>query len=115
GDIDVWDYSKCEEVELFLNGKSFGKKVMPKNSHLQWPVKYEPGALLAKGYRAGKVVAEEKIETTGAPAGIKLTPDRATIHADGEDLSLVMVAVTDAQGRMVPTASNLVRFAVSGP
>jgi beta-galactosidase len=114
-DIDVWAYGNCEEVELLLNEKSLGKKTMPKNSHLQWMVKYEPGTLSAKGYNGGNLIAEDKVETTGASAGIKLTPDRATIHADGEDLSMVTVAVTDAQGRMVPTASNLVRFAIGGP
>src|SRR5206468_8003996 len=35
-DIDVWCFSNCEEVELFLNGQSLGKKNMPRNSHLQW-------------------------------------------------------------------------------
>ena len=114
-DIDVWAYSNCEEVELFLNGKSLGKKGMSRNSHLQWAVKYQPGTLLAKGYKGGNVVAEEQVETTGAPAGIKLTPDRTTIHADREDLSVITVAVTDANRRTVPTADTLVHFGLSGP
>ena len=114
-DIDVWTFSNCQEVELFLNGRSLGKKSMPRYSHLQWNVKYEPGTLSAKGYRDGKVVAEEKIETTGAPAAVKLTPDRAMIRGDGEDLSIVTVAIADSKGRIVPVASNLVHFAISGP
>ncbi|MGH7952173.1 MAG: beta-galactosidase GalA, partial [Limisphaerales bacterium] len=114
--IDVWCFSNCKAVELFLNGQSLGKKEMPHLSHLQWNVKYEPGTLSAKGYNAdGNVIAETKVETTGAPTGIQLTPDRATIHADGEDCSVVTVAVTDSQGRIVPTANNLVHFAISGP
>jgi beta-galactosidase len=114
-DIDVRAFSNCEEVELFLNGQSLGKKIMPKNSHLQWTVKYAPGTLSAKGYIGGKVIAEEKVETTGAPASVQLTPDRATIQADGKDVSVFTVSVTDAQGRIVPVASNLVHFELSGP
>lgn len=114
-DMDVWAYSNCEEVELFLNGKSLGKKSLPRNSHLQWRVRYEPGVLLARGYTGGRVVAVEKVETAGAPAGIRLTPDRATIDADDEDLSIVTVAVTDEKGRVVPVASNLIRFELNGP
>jgi len=78
-------------------------------------VKYAPGVLSAKGYNGGKFVAETKVETTGEPAAIQLTPDHATINADGEDVSVITVAVTDAQGRVVPVASNLVEFALEGP
>lgn len=88
---------------------------MPKNSHLQWMVKYEPGTLIAKGYTDGKIMAEEKVETAGAAARIKLTPDRAIIHADGEDLSIVTVAVTDENGRVVPDAANAIDFDLHGP
>lgn len=114
-DIDIWAYSNCKEVELFLNGRSLGKKNTLKNSHLQWMVKYEPGTLLAKGYNDGKLVADEKVETTGAPAGIKLTPDRSTIYGDGKDLSIVTVAVTDEKGRVVPDAANRIDFDLQGP
>ncbi|HEV2695207.1 MAG TPA: beta-galactosidase GalA, partial [Verrucomicrobiae bacterium] len=114
-EIDVRAFSNCEEVELFLNGQSLGKKSMPKNSHLQWMVKYAPGTLLAKGYTGGKVIAEEKVETAEAPATVRLTPDRTRINADGKDLSIFTVSVTDAQGRMVPAAKNPVHFELSGP
>jgi beta-galactosidase len=114
-DIAVWAYSNCQEVELFLNGRSLGRKAMPRNSHLQWTVNYTPGVLLAKGYDAGQVVAEQKVETTGPEAALKLAPDRASINADGEDLSVVTVAVTDAAGRVVPVADNHVEFDLDGP
>ena len=52
--IDVWVNSNADNVELFLNGKSLGKKDMPRNSHLQWSVNYEPGTLTAIGYRNGR-------------------------------------------------------------
>ncbi|HEX3716885.1 MAG TPA: beta-galactosidase GalA [Verrucomicrobiae bacterium] len=114
-DIDVRCLSNCEEVELFLNGESLGRKKMPLNSSLGWKVKYTPGTLMAKGYKNGQVIAEDKVETTGAPARIKLLPDRASINADGEDISIIKVAVTDDKGRIVPTSENLVDFELSGP
>jgi beta-galactosidase len=112
--IDVQCFSNWDEVELLLNGRSLGRKKMPRKSHLHWTVPYEPGTLMARGYEGGRVMAEEKVETTGVPAAIQLTPDRTTIHADGEDLSIVTVAVTDAQGRVVPVADNLVSFDIRG-
>jgi beta-galactosidase len=114
-DIDVRCLSNCQEVELFLNGQSLGRKSMPANSHLKWTVKYAPGELSAKGYKDGQVIAEQKVETTGPAAGVKLTPDRASIDANGEDLSIITVAVTDAEGRVVPVAGNHIQFELGGP
>jgi len=114
-EIDVRALSNCQEVELFLNGKSLGKQKMKKDSELKWKVKYAPGTLSAKGYKDGQLVAETKVETTGAPAAIQLTPDRSTINADGEDVSVFTVAAIDAQGRVVPVAVDLIRFELSGP
>ena len=114
-DIDVRCLSNCQEVELFLNGQSLGRKSMPANSHLQWNVKYTPGVLSAKGYKDGQVIAEQKVETTGPAAAVKLTPDRASINADGEDLSVITVAVTDSTGRIMPVAENHIEFELSGP
>ena len=113
--IDVWCYSNCKAMELFLNGQSLGRKAMPQYSHLEWRLKYEPGTLSARGYDAdGKVIAETKVETTGAPAAIELEPDRTTLAADGQDISLVTVKIVDAQGRTVPAANNRVTFKVTG-
>jgi beta-galactosidase len=113
--MDVRALSNCEEVELFLNGQSLGKQTMKKDSELKWKVKYAPGTLSAKGYKNGQLVAETKVETTGAPAAVQLTPDRSAINADGEDVSVFTVAVTDAQGRVVPVAENMIHFELSGP
>ena len=114
-DIDVRCLSNCEEVELILNGQSLGRKPMPKNSHLQWMVKYAPGTLLARGYKGGRQAAEDKVETAGAPAAIQLSPDRAALRADGEDLAVIAVKILDSQGRLVPDAANLVHFELGGP
>jgi beta-galactosidase len=112
--IPVRVFSNCKEVELFLNGKSLGRQTMQTNWFLDWNVNYEPGVLSAKGYDGNKLVTESKVETTGAPAAIQLLPDRSTINADGEDLSMVTVSVVDAKGRIVPVADNEITFTISG-
>lgn len=111
--INVWCQSNCESVELFLNGKSLGKKVMEPNAHLEWNVAYEPGALEARGVRAGRTITQ-KVETTGEAVAIRLTPDRVTIRSDGEDVSVVNVTALDMEGREVPVAGDLIRFELIG-
>jgi beta-galactosidase len=107
-------YSNCAAVELFLNGRSLGKKDMPRLSHLEWKVKYAPGKLEARGYKNGMVVATNSVETTGAPGKLVLTTERTSLNADGEDAAVINVSAVDAQGRTVPTANNLVKFEISG-
>ena len=113
-EIRVDALSNCEEVELFLNGQSLGKQTMKRNSKLTWKVKYAAGTLSAKGFSGGKLVAEQKVETTGEPAAVQLTPNRATINANGEDVSVITVSVADAKGRIVPTAGNKINFTIEG-
>ncbi len=112
-EIEVWCHSNYDEVELFLNGQSLGKQSVPRKTHLMWKVNYAPGTLLAKGFKGGREVATTKVETTGAPATVKLSPDRQAINADGEDVVIVAVSILDAQGRVVPMADNAVSFEVS--
>ncbi|MFW6371090.1 MAG: beta-galactosidase GalA [Bacteroidota bacterium] len=111
--INVWGYTNCDEVELFLNGKSQGKKTVKKNSHVEWDVVYEPGVLEARGIKNGKTIIK-KIETTEAPAQIVISPDRSKISADGDDVSVLTVTVKDNQGRKVPDAHNFITFLVEG-
>ena len=114
-EILVQAFSNCKQVEVFLNGFSLGKQSMMSNSKLSWQVKYVPGTLSAKGFDdAGKVIAETKVETSGAAALIQLTPDRKTINADGQDVSVFTVSTLDAQGRLVPVAQNKINFSVEG-
>jgi beta-galactosidase len=114
-EIDVRALSNCDEVELFLNGHSLGRQPMPRNSEVRWSVPYEPGSLSAKGYTGGVLVAEKTVETIDAPASVQLVPDRAKIRADGEDVSVIAVSITDDQGRVVPVAGNNVKFELAGP
>jgi beta-galactosidase len=114
-DVDVWAYSNCDEVELFLNTKSLGKKPVSKYSHASWDVKYEPGALAAVGYDAGRAVATDTVWTAADPVAIQLMPDRTALNADGEDVSVITVRVVDSVGRVVPTADNEIVFGLQGP
>ena len=110
--IDVWVNSNADEVELFLNEKSLGKKTMERNSHLQWNVLYEPGTLEAIAYKKGKKITT-KIETTGQATTVVLTPDKTILMADGKDATVVNISITDEKGREVPTANNLLAFTIS--
>jgi len=108
-------FSNCKTVELFLDGKSLGKKPMPANEYVDWIVPAASGVLSARGYNGAKVMAETKIERAGEPAAVELHPDRAAITSDGRDLSIVDVAIVDAKGRVVPDAGNLLWFQLKGP
>jgi beta-galactosidase len=113
--IDVWAYTNCEEVELFLNGTSLGaKKKTGDDLHLMWRTTYAPGTLRAVGRSSGKNILTQEIKTAGAPAKIVLEADRNRITADGSDLSFVTVKILDAAGILVPNADNLIHFDISG-
>jgi beta-galactosidase len=111
--VDVWVNTNADNVELFLNGKSLGKKDMPRNSHLQWTVNYEPGTLEAVAYKKGKKLTT-KVETTGTPTDVVITPYKTTILADGKDATIINVSVIDREGREVPDANNMILFTISG-
>jgi beta-galactosidase len=113
--IEVWVYGNCDEVELVVNGKSQGRKPLPKLDHLSWKVPYEAGAIEAVGFKGGAEVLREKRETTGEPVAIALVPDRAVLRADHEDVALVTMQAVDAQSRPVPTAGNKISFRLEGP
>jgi beta-galactosidase len=113
-DVDVWCYSNLESVELILNGTSLGQRNIARNSHIQWTVKYAPGVLEVRGFKGGKMVLTDRRETTGRPAKLVLRPDRSIIAANGEDVSMIAVEVRDREGRVVPTASDSVNFALAG-
>ncbi|UPT71628.1 MAG: DUF4982 domain-containing protein [Flavobacterium sp. JAD_PAG50586_2] len=111
--IDVWVNTNADDVELFLNGKSLGKKTMPRNSHLKWEVIYEPGTLEAIAYKKGKKLTS-KVETTGQATKVILSPDRTTITADGKDADVINVSFVDVNGKEVPDANNMIYFSISG-
>ena len=113
--VDVWAYSNSDEIELFLNGKSLGRKRKSGDDlHLMWRIPFEPGTLRALARSNGKVVLTQEIRSAGRPARIILIPDRKLIQADGSDLSFVTVKIVDANGTVVPHADNLVQFQLAG-
>jgi beta-galactosidase len=122
-DVPVFVYTNGDGAELFLNGKSLGKKfknpksdVSTERYRLMWPdVVYEPGELKAVGYKDGKVIGEAVVRTAGKPYSIKLTPDRSELNATGDDLSYLLVEAYDREGNICPLADNLVNFKLKGP
>lgn len=111
--VKVWVNTNAESVELFLNGKSLGKKQMPRNRHLEWEVTYKPGILKAVAYKGGRKITAQQ-QTTGSPYKIVLTPDRKIITTDGKDATIINVSVQDKNGLEVPDANNLIQFSVNG-
>jgi beta-galactosidase len=134
--IPVVSYTNAEEVELFVNGKSLGRKrkgidKMPipinfidweggryKGTHmspyrLMWEVPYQPGSLKVVAYNNGVAVTEKHINTAGKPAKIELIPDRDVLESDGQDISFITVRITDKDGNICPNADHLVNFSVS--
>ena len=95
-------YTSGDEAELFLNGKSLGrKKKGPYEYRLRWnDVVYQPGTLEVVAYRDGKEWAHETVKTTGEPARVLLSVDRSEIRADGLDLAFVTVVVADQEGAL---------------
>ena len=110
-------YTSGDEAELFLNGKSLGrKKKEPFQYRLRWDsVKYESGELKVVAYKNGSVWAADVEKTTGPAAGLELSTNDTSINADGRDLSFITVRIVDKDGTMVPKANNLIRFRKSGP
>lgn len=131
--IPVVSYTNCDEVELFVNGKSLGRKVkgvdltdvfteyrgfekgvFKSKYRLSWDVPYQPGTITAVAYKNGKKAASKTITTAGKPAKILLDSDRQLLNADGYDLSFITVSIVDQNGNFCPLADNLVNVSVTG-
>jgi beta-galactosidase len=114
--VEVWAYyNNADEVELFLNGKSLGKRTKQGDDlHVLWKVDFEPGTLRAVTKKNGKIVLVREVKTAGAAAQVILSADRSKIKADGNDLSFVKVKIVDANGNLVPNANHLVNFKLTG-
>jgi beta-galactosidase len=115
--LTVEIHSRYDTVRLYLNDKLVAERRVgpPPNYEVLIEVAYEPGTLRAVGVENGREVEERKLETVGEAVGLRLTPDRAVIRADGQDLSFVDIEVVDGKGRLQPNAGQLVRLTLSGP
>jgi len=139
--VNLYTFSNCEEVELFINGKSVGIKKIPEEYHtkditaftaeeydpdhpintgpalhkkLQWRVPFSSGEIIAVARTDGREVARHQLLTAGDPYAISLEPERDCIAADGYDLSYITVRVVDEKGVVVPDAAHEIKFKVSG-
>lgn len=113
----VFVYTSGDEAELFLNGRSLGRKRRgPLQYRLRWDhVRYEPGELKVVAYKHGVKWAEDVVRTAGPAARLIATADRSELHADGNDLAFIRVEIADQAGTLVPRSHNQVKFEVSGP
>jgi beta-galactosidase len=110
-------FTSGDEAELFLNGKSLGKKKKGEYEYrLRWDdVVYEPGELKVVAFKEGKVWANDVVKSTGEAYALKATADRNEIFADGKDLSFITIEITDKDGLMVPRSNNTIEFSIEGP
>ena len=116
-EIPVWVYTNGDEVELFLNGKSLGKKKPGKSANemqVQWLVEYHPGELKAIAYKDGKRTSKEVIHTASAPTQIALSIDGTPLAKAGKDIVQVRVASQDKKGQFYPYGENRTYFQVLG-
>jgi len=110
-------YTTGDEAELFLNGKSQGRKKKEQFQYrIRWDdVKYEPGELKVVAYKDGREWAEAVTSTTGPAAKLTMQADRNQLRSDGADLAFVTVAVADKDGQMAPLSNNRISFEIEGP
>ena len=113
-EIELWAYSNCDEVELTVNGKNLGRQKMPRNGHLKWKAIYQPGKVVAMGYKNGKRILTETIETTKPADRIIIKSNRQTLTADGRDLAVITIEIQDAKGHLVPNACPALTFRLEG-
>ena len=113
-EVELWAYSNCDEVELIVNGKKLGRQAMPKNGHLKWKAVYQPGKVVAYGYKNGKRTMTQVIETTKPAYKLVLKSDRQEIMADGRDVAVITVEVQDQKGRIVPDACPMLNLTLEG-
>ena len=113
-EVDLWAYSNCDEVELTVNGKKLSRQTMPKNGHLKWKAVYKPGKVVATGYKNGKRIMTQVIETTKPAAVVVLKSDRQQITADGRDVAVITVEIQDSKGRLVPDACQMLDITLAG-
>ncbi len=114
--LRLWAYTNCDEVELLVNGEVIDRRRA--EYHIaRWDegVVYQPGELVARGYRDGQVVTETVTQTAGPAHALHVELDRTTISGDGRDVALAHVTVVDAQGRLMPWAGDDITFTIEGP
>jgi beta-galactosidase len=109
-------YSNCEEVELFLNGKSLGVKTINADASPRiWKISYAPGSLKAVAKNGGKVVAQDELRTAGKAEKIILSTEAEKVSPGFDDVAIVRAKIVDLNGIEIPRAGDLISSQVSGP
>ena len=111
-------YTSGDEAELFLNGKSLGRKIKKtgEDFRLVWDnVKYAPGVVKVVAYKNGKQWATDEVATTGAASKLNLTVNRISITSDGSDLAYITAKIQDKNGLTVPRSKHMLKFSIEGP
>ena len=108
-------YSNCDEVELFLNGKSLGRERKTANYTHTISVDFAPGTIKAIGYNDGKEVASDELATAGKPAQLTVTADEKALTTAWDDVAYVRVNVADDKGVTNPISHDEITFTLSGP
>jgi beta-galactosidase len=116
-EVQVEVYSKYPKVRLYLNKKLIGEQATGEEQQFKatFAVPYAPGLLQAVGVADEKEVETKSLQTAGNAAKIKLTPDRSNLLANGQDLSFVIIEITDEAGNLQPNAENQLQFSIDGP
>lgn len=113
-EIEVWAYTNMDEAELLQDSKSLGRQKVEKDGHLVWKTTYQPGRLVAYGYKNGKKVMTERVETTGPAEKISVATSKKTLRQDGHDVVVVDITLKDKKGHYVPDACDKIHVAVRG-
>jgi beta-galactosidase len=115
--IPVWTYTNCDAVELFLNGRSLGKRDFNDTDklHLEWNVSYQPGEIKAIGYKNGKQIMDTRLVTTEESIRFKIEADRSSMAANGTDVVHLRISAVDRNNIEVPTADEKFRITIEGP
>ena len=116
--VELVVFSGAEEVELFVNGRSLGRKAVNQEKPMPNTVRFEtiyiPGKVEAVSYRGGKEISRDLLQTSRKPAGIRLHPEKTELAADGHDLLYIGIDIVDPEGVVVTDASVTLRAGVSG-
>lgn len=112
--VKVITVTNCDEVELFLNGKSLGKRDSKPYRQCIWDVKYVPGELMAVGYINNEEAAADSVKTAGTPVRVVAEPHKITLDNSGNDTAVVNVHIEDANGNRIDIADNLIKFDADG-
>lgn len=112
--VSVMTVTNCTEVELFLNGRSLGRKESLPYRQCLWEVPFEKGELIAIGYQDGKETARDVVRTASKPVKILAQAHKSVVTNDGTDAVAVNVWVVDSQGNPVADASDTMQFTAEG-